>query len=286
MTELSCDVRTLNADLHCHSTVSDGTLSPAALAERACRHGVELWSLTDHDEIRGQAEAARAAEALGLRYVAGVEISVTWAGETLHIVGLRIDWESAVLTEGLESVRSGRARRARAIAEQLAAVGIPGAFEGALGFVGNPDLISRTHFARFLVESGVCPDVHAVFSNYLVKGRPGYVPITWASLGDALGWIQAAGGAAVVAHPGRYHLSRTALHEMLGEFKERGGQGLEVVTGSHSVDQYREYAAIAREFGFLASRGSDFHGPGESHTELGMLPALPDSLTPIWHDWF
>jgi predicted metal-dependent phosphoesterase TrpH len=280
------DLRLLNADLHCHSTVSDGTLSPTVLARRAKEHGVELWSLTDHDELGGQAEAEAAALALGMRYASGVEISVSWAGETLHIVGLRVDHRSAVLRAGLEAVRSGRARRARAIGDELAAAGIDGAFEGALGFVGNPDLVSRTHFARFLVESGVCADVHAVFSNYLVFGKPGYVPMIWASLGDALGWIQDAGGLAVVAHPGRYRLSRLAMQEMLGEFKDLGGAAIEVVTGSHTPDQYREYAALALDYGFLASRGSDFHSPGESQIELGSLPALPDTLTPVWHNWF
>ncbi|MGA2548847.1 MAG: 3',5'-nucleoside bisphosphate phosphatase [Burkholderiaceae bacterium] len=280
------DLHAINADLHCHSRVSDGTLAPAKLAQRAFEHGVQLWSLTDHDEIGGQDEARQAAEALGMRYLSGVEISVTWARETLHIVGLGFDAHSAVLAEGLEKVRSGRSRRAQAIAEQLAASGIPEAFAGALKYVGNPNLISRTHFARFLVEKQICPDVHAVFSNYLVLGKPGYVPMRWASLPEAVGWIHAAGGVAVIAHPGRYRLTELEMHELLREFKELGGAAIEVVTGSHTIDQYRQYAAVAREYDLLASRGSDFHSPDESHTELGTLPPLPDSVVPVWQNWF
>lgn len=275
----------LNVDLHCHSSVSDGTLAPAELAQRARDNGVQIWALTDHDEVGGQLEAAKAARALGLHYVSGVEISVTWGSETIHIVGLGIDPTNPALLEGLAATRNGRAARARKIADQLAAAGIPGAFEGAIEFVGNPDLISRTHFARFLVESGRCRDVREVFTRYLVDGKPGYVPMKWAELSDAIDWIRGAGGMAIVAHPGRYRFNATELHAFLSDFQRLGGIGIEVVTGSHSVDQYRTFARHAVEFGFLASRGSDFHGPGESRIDLGTLPPLPDSVVPVWHDW-
>ncbi len=272
----------LNADLHCHSVVSDGTLTPEALAERAASHGVELWALTDHDEIGGQARAAAAAKAVGMRYVTGVEISVTFLGKTVHIVGLGMDTDSADLCEGLERTRGGRRLRAQDMADGLAKVGIKGAFEGALQYVGNPDLISRTHFARHLVETGVCKDTNEVFRKYLTEGKPGFVEHRWASLKDAVGWITGAGGMAVVAHPARYKFTPNEEYALFTEFKGHGGRGVEVVTGSHSAAEYVTYAATAQEFGLAASRGSDFHSPLESHTELGTLPYLPGGLTPVW----
>ncbi|GAA4341116.1 PHP domain-containing protein [Pigmentiphaga soli] len=274
-----------NIDLHCHSSVSDGMLSPAALVARARANGVDVLALTDHDEIGGLAAAASTAAELGLRFVPGVEISVTWAGETVHIVGLQVDPGCPALVQGLEDTRSGRERRGRDMAAQLAAVGIPGAFEGALKHVGNPRLISRTHFARFLVESGVCANVQEVFDNYMVEGKPGYAPMRWAALADAVGWIRAAGGRAVIAHPGRYDYTPLQFDALYDEFIGLGGEGIEVVTGSHTPEQYREYAAVAQRYGLLASRGSDFHGPGESRVDLGQLPPLPSHLKPVWHDW-
>jgi 3',5'-nucleoside bisphosphate phosphatase len=275
----------VNVDLHCHSTASDGLLSPAVLAERASARGVTLFALTDHDALCGLAEARAAAEARGLAFVDGVEISVTWRGTTIHIVGLRIDPHNAELRRGLELVRGSRVRRARSIAESLEAAGIADSFEGAMAHVENPEIVSRTHFARFLVQRGYARDVRGVFHHYLVKGKPGYVPHEWAALADAVGWIRAAGGVAVVAHPGRYKLPRPELRELLAEFVQCGGTGIEVVTGSHAPEQYAEFAALARELGLLASRGSDFHGPGESKVELGALPQLPHDLKPVWHDW-
>ena len=279
------DAAPLNADLHCHSVVSDGTLEPTELARRAHAKGVQLWALTDHDELGGLAAAAAAAGELGLPFVAGVEISVTWGNETLHIVGLKIDPTDRALREGLERTRSGRTRRAREMASQLAEAGIPDAFEGALNYVGNPDLIGRTHFARYIVELNRADDVREVFTKYLVAGKPGYVPMTWASLEETVGWILGAGGVAVIAHPGRYRLSDAELRELFAQFKALGGAAIEVVTGSHSSDQYRRFASYAKEFGFLASRGSDFHSPEESRFDLGTLPPLPDSVVPVWHDW-
>ncbi len=272
----------LNADLHCHSVVSDGTLTPEALAERAAAHGVELWALTDHDEIGGQARAAAAAKAVGMRYVTGVEISVTFLGKTVHIVGLGMDTNNADLCEGLERTRGGRRLRAQDMADGLAKVGIKGAFEGALQYVGNPDLISRTHFARHLVETGVCKETNEVFRKYLTEGKPGFVEHRWATLKDAVGWITGAGGMAVVAHPARYKFTPNEEYALFTEFKGHGGRGVEVVTGSHSAAEYVTYAATAQEFGLAASRGSDFHSPLESHTELGTLPYLPGGLTPVW----
>ena len=271
-----------NADLHSHSNVSDGTLSPEALAERAAAQGVELWALTDHDELAGQRRAREAALDLGMDYLTGTEISVSFAGETVHIVGLGFDADHPDINAGLAHTRSGRRQRAQQMAQGLAAVGIPGAFEGALRYVSNPDLISRTHFARFLVDSGACPDTHSVFRRYLTEGKQGYVPHQWARLGDAVRWITGAGGVAVIAHPGRYRFSPTAEYALITEFIAHGGRGVEVMTGSHSAAEHIRYAETAVEFGLLASRGSDFHAPGESRTELGSLPDLPGRLQPVW----
>lgn len=271
-----------NADLHCHSTVSDGTLSPQALAARAFERGVQLWALTDHDEVAGQPDALAAARELGLPALSGCEISVTFAGVTVHIVGLGFDHLDEKLIAGLASTRGGRQERAREMADGLAQAGIPGAYEGALRFVGNPELISRTHFARHLVESGVCQDTYEVFRRFLVEGKPGFVPHRWASLSDAVRWIREAGGEAVIAHPARYKFTPNEEFALLSEFKAHGGQGLEVVTGSHSAADALRYAQVAQEFGFHASRGSDFHSPEESRIDLGALPELPATLTPIW----
>jgi predicted metal-dependent phosphoesterase TrpH len=272
----------LNADLHCHSIVSDGTLTPEDLAQRASANGVELWALTDHDEIGGQLRAAAAARANGMRYLTGCEISVTFAGETVHIVGLGFDAADPRMQQGLADTRDGRGPRAREMAEGLAKVGIHGAYDGALKFVGNPALISRTHFARFLVEAGYCKDTPEVFRKYLTEGKPGYVPHRWANLKDAVTWITQGGGIAVIAHPGRYKFNATEEYALFSEFKAHGGRGVEVVTGSHTPAEYVEYADMAREFGLAASRGSDFHSPGESHCDLGALPYLPGDLTPVW----
>lgn len=273
---------TLNADLHCHSVVSDGTLTPEALAARAKAAGVQLWSLTDHDEIGGQQRAIDAARALGLPYLTGTEISVTFAGRVVHIVGLGFDHTSTEMAEGLRATRGGREARAREMAEGLAQVGIRGAFEGALKYVGNPELISRTHFARFLVDAGHCADVPEVFRRFLTEGKPGFVPHRWAALQDAVGWITRAGGIAVIAHPGRYDFTPTEEYALITEFIGHGGRGIEVVTGSHTAAEFQEYAETAQEFGLLASRGSDFHSPEESRVDLGALPPLAASLQPVW----
>jgi len=272
----------LNADLHCHSVVSDGTLTPEELATRASANGVELWALTDHDEIGGQHRAAAAARAAGMKYLTGTEISVTFADLTVHIVGLGFDPDHPALAQGLKRTRGGREERAREMADGLAKVGIHGAFEGSLHYVGNPDLISRTHFARHLVESGVCRDTNEVFRKYLTEGKPGFVPHRWAQLGDAVRWITEAGGVAVIAHPARYDHNPTREYALFTEFKAHGGRGVEVVTGSHTAAEYVKYADMALEFDLAASRGSDFHSPEESHCDLGKLPYLEGRLTPVW----
>jgi predicted metal-dependent phosphoesterase TrpH len=272
----------LNADLHCHSVVSDGTLTPEALATRAKTNGVQLWALTDHDEIGGQDRAMAAAKAEGMKYLTGVEISITFAGKTVHIVGLGFDHNNDALVQGLRNTRGGRSERAKEMSDGLAKVGIIGAYEGSLKYVGNPELISRTHFARFLVETGVCKDTSEVFRKYLTENKPGFVPHRWASLENAVTWITGAGGIAVIAHPARYGLTANEEFALFTEFKNHGGRGVEVITGSHSSADALQYAETALEFELAASRGSDFHSPEESHTDLGTLPWLPGQLTPVW----
>lgn len=269
-------------DLHTHSTFSDGRLRPAELVARAAEHGVQALALTDHDVVDGLAEAHAAASEAGVELIDGLEVSVTWNQHTLHIVGLAIDPANEVLVEGLRSNRAGRNQRAERIAHALERIGIPDALAGARAYVTNPELVSRTHFARHLVQSGRARDTQDVFDRYLGTGKPGYVPHRWASLAHAVEWIGASGGFAVLAHPGRYKLGNTERETLLGEFKDLGGVGIEVVTGSHTPDQYTVWARHAGAHGLLASVGSDFHGPREAYRDLGRLPPLPSGCTPIW----
>jgi predicted metal-dependent phosphoesterase TrpH len=274
-----------NFDLHNHSTASDGLLTPTQLVELGARLGVDGIALTDHDTVEGVEEAAAAAARLGVRFFTGVEISVTWGETTVHIVGLGIDPTSAKLLGGLQSVRDGRLGRAQEMGAALAARGIPGTFEAALALAGSELRLSRTHFARHLASTGHVRDTQQAFDKYLGKGKPAYVAHQWATLEEAVTWIRAAGGVAVVAHPGRYGLKPLGRATLLDEFKRLGGEAIEVVTGSHRPEEYATWRRVAEEYGFLASRGSDFHGPGESPVEPGQLPPLPASLVPVWTRW-
>lgn len=269
-------------DLHCHSNVSDGVLPPAEVVARAAARGCQMLALTDHDDISGLPEAQAEAQRLGLRLINGVEISVTWRKRTLHILGLDIQLDNPQLNDGLKQVRSGRTERAMRIGESLAKVGIADAFDGARRFASNPDIISRTHFARYLVEIGAAKDVRSVFKRYLAKGKPGYVSHVWADFSEALQWIKAAGGLSVIAHPGRYEIGRGLTLELFQEFKDAGGDGVEVVTSNHDVNQIRLFGQMAQQFDLLASCGSDFHGPGETWCEPGILPDLPYNCRPVW----
>jgi predicted metal-dependent phosphoesterase TrpH len=269
-------------DLHCHSTWSDGVLPPSQVVERAAARGVKALALTDHDELSGLGEAHAAAVGTGLRVIDGVEVSVTWNTHTLHIVGLAVDPQNNALVEGLRRNRSGRNERAERMAAQLESVGIRGTLEGARAYATNPELVSRTHFARYLVENGHARNTQAVFDRLLGTGKPGYVPHVWASLGEAVEWITAAGGLPVLAHPGRYKMEEHERATLLRTFRDLGGIGVEVVTGSHTPDQYGYWAKRAKEYGLLASVGSDFHGPRESFRDLGDLPPLPSNCAPIW----
>ena len=304
------DPHGINADLHSHSTTSDGVLTPEAVVERAVANGVEILALTDHDEVSGLPAAQSRARELGLRFICGVEISVSFAYKTIHIVGLNIDPANQVLLDGLAATRTGRSRRAQGMAQGLAqylnkSTTASAAFTsslspisdvqlaeviytGALQYAGNPDLISRTHFARYLVERKLCKHISDVFLHFLTPGKPGYVETSWASLTEAVSWIRQAGGQAVIAHPGRYRFSETEKMALYETFKDLGGEAIEVITASHTREQYTDFAKVAKQFNFLASRGSDFHGPHESRVDLGeagLLPLLPDSVIPIWHNW-
>ena len=278
----NAQVHLLNADLHSHSTVSDGTLQPEALAQRAADRGVELWALTDHDALAGQARAREAALDLGLAWLTGTEVSVTFAGETVHVIGLGFDADNPDLVAGLATTRGGRLQRAREMADSLARAGIPGALDGALSYVEDPQAVTRTHFARFLVDRGICSDAHEVFRRFLNEGKPGFVPHRWARLGDAVKWITGAGGMAVVAHPARCRFSPTAEFALFSEFVAHGGRGVEVMVSAHNDLERRRFADIALEFDLHASRGSDFHDPVESRCDLGSLPDLPGTLRPVW----
>ena len=272
-------------DLHCHSTRSDGVLTPTEVMRRAAAGGVDVIALTDHDDVAGLDEAGAAAREAGIEFIDGCEISVTWEGDTVHVVGLRIDPANADLGEGLASVRAGRDARARKIGESLERAGIPDAFEGALAYVTSERLISRTHFARFLIEAGHVRDMKDAFKRYLSAGKPGYVPHAWASLAQAVDWIHGAGGQAVIAHPGRYRLTPAALRTLIGEFRDLGGDALEIVSPSHAPAEYASFAAIARTHGLKGSCGTDFHGPGESRFDFGELPPLPAGIDPVWSGW-
>ncbi len=272
-------------DLHSHSTYSDGLLSPDAVVRRAALRGVDVFALTDHDETAGLAEAQAAAQDAGITLIPGAELSVSWESHTVHVIALRIDAANATLEAGLASIRSGRDARARRIAAGLAEVGISDAYDGARKYVTSDRLISRTHFARYLVEAGHARDTKDVFKRFLTPGKPGYVKHVWATLSEAVGWIHVAGGDAIIAHPGRYKVSPTGMRRLLGEFRDAGGDGIEVLSPSHTSAQFAEYATLARVYGLAASCGCDYHGPGESWMDLGDLPEMPAGVTPIWARW-
>ncbi|MDO9365345.1 MAG: 3',5'-nucleoside bisphosphate phosphatase [Methylotenera sp.] len=271
-------------DLHSHSNISDGLLSPTDLVEHAATHGVKILALTDHDDISGLAEAQQAAIQYGIQLVNGVEISVTWKKRTLHVVGLNINPLNTILMKSLASVRQGRLERAKQMALGLEKAGIHGAFEAA-STLAQQSILTRMHFARFLVERQYAKDAKSVFKKYLVKGKPGFVDHEWMSLESALNLITGSGGVAVLAHPGRYDIRRTNMLLLLEEFRALGGSAIEVVTGSHTAAQYVEYAKYAQLFGLKASQGSDYHGKGISFMEMGRLPALPSNCIPVWQDW-
>lgn len=272
----------LRIDLHSHSTVSDGTLSPTELVQRAHEKGVEVFALTDHDATEGLKEAALVADKIGLHFVPGIELSVTWSHQTIHIVGLGINPDDEILNNGLKKLREFRGRRGEEIAKKLEKAGFENPLEGTKKYAGG-EILSRTHFARYIVEQGRAKDIRQVFKRFLVKGKPGYVAGKWASLEDALAWILGAGGIAVIAHPARYKISATRLRQLMTEFKELGGLGFEAVSGSHSPDEEQRMAQLANQFDLYVSKGSDFHSPENIYRELGALQDVPAGSIPLWH---
>lgn len=268
-------------DLHTHTLRSDGTLSPTDLVTRAHAHGVQVLALTDHDVTDGLAEATATANTLGLQLIPGVEVSVTWEGQTVHIVGLSIDTANAALQSGLGRLREFRNWRAREMDRRLAKKRITGAYDYAAG-LARGSILSRTHFARFLVDHGYVRSLGDAFKHYLTRGRPGHVPGQWATLPEAVGWIRDSGGIAVIAHPARYKLTSGKLKRLLDEFKACGGQAIEVISGSHSAAENERFAQIAVNENLLASVGSDYHGPEKPWVELGRLAPLPAGCRPVW----
>jgi predicted metal-dependent phosphoesterase TrpH len=276
----------LRYDLHSHSTRSDGLLSPADVVRRAASRGVDVLALTDHDETSGLAEATEAAREAGIALVPGCELSVSWQDITIHVVALGVAPGDAAFAAGLGSIREGRDARARRIGESLAAAGIPDAYEGAMRFVTSERLVSRTHFARFLIDAGHAREMKDVFRRYLSPGKPGHVDHRWATLQQAIGWIHGAGGVAVLAHPGRYKVAgERGMRQLLAEFRDAGGDAIEVLSSSHSPAQAVRFATLARVHGLSVSAGSDFHGPGEGSLDLGDLPPLPAGVEPVWARW-
>lgn len=256
-------------------------MTPTDLVNHARQCAVDVLAVTDHDITLGLAEAQQAAAQCGLEIVPGIEISVTWNGQTVHVLGLQINPEDATLLQGLEAIHNFRQWRAEEIGRRLEKAGIPGSYDGARAYA-NGKIISRTHFARFLVAQGHARDTKQVFTRYLTHNKPGYVPGRWATLEQALQWIHAAGGMAVIAHPARYRYTAARLRQLIGEFRELGGVALEVVSGSHSASDIALMAKLTRDNKLYASRGSDYHGPETSYADPRRLPALPAGCTPLW----
>jgi len=271
----------MRIDLHCHSTASDGTMSPEELVELAQDVDVQQLALTDHDSINGISRALKACENNDLRLIPGVEVSVTWNELTIHVLGLNIDWQNIDLCNGLDAIQRFRIIRAERIAQGLEAAGIGGALEGAKALAGSA-LLSRTHFAQFLINEGIARKMQDVFKRYMVKGKPGHVPGEWASLEQTLQWINGAGGIAAIAHPARYKMSAGKLRKLIEDFIDLGGQGLEIVSGSHTDKQNHGMASYARRYDLYGSIGSDFHGEHHPWRKMGLSAGVPEGVKPIW----
>tara|TARA_B100001142_G_scaffold156297_1_gene156795 strand:+ start:25 stop:882 length:858 start_codon:yes stop_codon:yes gene_type:complete len=271
-------------DLHCHSNVSDGLLSPAELMSHAAENNVQAIALTDHDDIAGLSEASITAKSLNIIFINGVEISVTWKKRTLHIVGLNFDKDNKLLFQGLKKIRDGRYKRAQLMADGLGMAGIQGAMDGAKSYAKN-STIGRIHFAQFIVAQGYAKDISAVFKKFLTPGKPGYVDHEWISLEESIRLINGAGGDAIIAHPGRYDMGNKLYPKLFQEFKDLGGTGVEVMSGSQDPSQANYFSKLAANYNLFSSCGSDFHGKGISHRALGNVRSLPNDSIPIWTKW-
>ncbi len=271
-------------DLHCHSTASDGELTPVELVKHAVECGVDVLALTDHDVTDGLSAAAEEARRHDLEFISGVEISANWNGNLIHIVGLNFDVENSQLQDGLAGLREQRTERAAEMARLLTKAGMPGSLEGAQSF-SSGQILSRTHFAQFLLQAGHIKTMQEAFDRYIGAGKPAYVAAEWTSLKQAVDWITAAGGQAVIAHPGRYKLSATKLRQLIEAFKAAGGKGLEVISGKQDINMTRNLADYIIRYQLFASVGSDYHGPSQVWRNMGKMPTIPKGCQPIWNLW-
>ncbi|MEO1204082.1 MAG: PHP domain-containing protein [Pseudomonadota bacterium] len=270
-------------DLHMHSSASDGSLDPAELVDYVREHGVDVMSITDHDTVDAYA-ALKDVELGGVTLIPGIELSTTWMGRGVHVVGLNIDIETEALQSGIAAQTAARHQRAELIADRLARAGIDHPLEAVAALAGNT-AIGRPHFARHLVDTGVVRNVRAAFQKYLGAGKPGDVRMLWAELPEVVEWIRLSGGIAVLAHPAKYGLTWTRLRALLDDFRRAGGAGIEVVCGRQDDATTRRLATLASEFGLAASSGSDFHSPKQHWTRPGGFPPLPSQLEPVWTRW-
>lgn len=268
-------------DLHCHSTASDGALSPTELVQRAHQCGVTSLALTDHDTVSGLSEAQAAATATGIKLIPGIELSTSWQNKCFHIVGLGIDPAYPPLREATRNLQIMRIERAEKIADKLEKKRIPGALEAVKKAAGE-GMITRTHFADFLLSQFHVSTQQEAFDRYLGAGKAAYVPTIWAEMELAVSWITQSGGVAVLAHPLRYKLTASWMKRLLAAFKEAGGLGIEVVTGRYNSDEINLAAGYAKRFELAGSAGSDFHSPTNQWVELGRLAPLPENIKPVW----
>ena len=269
-------------DLHCHSTASDGALSPTDLVSRAAERGVTHLALTDHDTIAGLAEARNAAAEKGLEIIPGIELSCLWKSRTIHVVGLDFDPENPAFQQALEQQNENRWARARMIADRLSKLKVPDLLERATAASGG-DVPGRPHFAKVLVEAEVVSNPAQAFKRHLGAGKPGDVKAYWPELSEVVQWINDAGGIAVLAHPRKYQLTATKLRDLTADFRRAGGRAIEVSTSGQSSGDLGFLVELCRREQLLASQGSDFHFPGPAWCELGRIMKMPDGLEPVWH---
>lgn len=268
-------------DLHCHSTASDGALTPTELVHRAQQKGVTTLALTDHDTTAGIVEAQQSAKTVNIDLIPGIELSTTWNHQCIHIIGLNINPAHQPLCDGIRKLQSIRIERAEKIAFKLEKKQIPGALEAVRMSAGN-GMITRTHFADFLLSNNHVSTMQGAFDRYLSKGKPAFVSTSWTDLQEAISWIKESGGIAVLAHPMRYKLTASKIKRLLADFKDMGGQGMEVVCGRNNPDEIRLTANYAKCFELSGSVGSDFHNPKNRWVELGRLVPLPSGVKPVW----
>ncbi len=271
-------------DLHCHSNASDGILRPDELVSRAKAQQVDVLALTDHDTLQGYELARKSADELGMTLICGIELSSQWARQGIHIVGLNLDPSATAIAEAVALQQQERSSRAQEIAARLEKLGFSGALDGARRFAGEASL-GRPHFARFLVEQGHVDSMNTAFKRYLGAGKIGDVRHGWPEFEQVVGWIRAAGGIAVLAHPAKYKMTRSKLHALVADFREAGGEAMEVIAGQQTAQVTDTLARVATKFGLLASCGSDFHAPNQPWQELGAFGKLPPVCRPVWCAW-